>query len=348
MAIIILSNIMDTFNALMENNTSIQTIAFILFSIYILNTYFFNSSKSIYVSELYIYPIKGCGGIRMEKISMCSTGFKHDRRWLIVNSKGKFITQREKPELCNILPIVKDDGTLILRGPNMWDLAVPTINAKTKFIDVTIWDDTVYNCPDQGDEASDWINDYLDTDGYRLVWMDTPLNTIRHAPKKHSKHNALNGKLPFISFADAFNYLILGRESLNDLNYKLAKKRAPTLEMNRFRPNIVTIGGKPYEEDTYNHIKIGTYNFIGVKHCTRCIVTTTNQLTAEQTGIKGEPLKTFRTYRRDPNQNDKIVFGENLSSLLPTYNDLSKLHKFSGVIRVGDKIDVITRKHRGF
>ena len=89
MAVIILSNIMDTFNALMENNTSIQTIAFILFSIYILDTYFFNRSKSIYVSELYIYPIKGCGGIRMEKISMCSTGFKHDRRWLIVNSKGK-------------------------------------------------------------------------------------------------------------------------------------------------------------------------------------------------------------------------------------------------------------------
>ena len=52
-------------------------------------------------------------------------------------------------------------------------------------------------------------------------------------------------------------------------------------------------------------------------------------------------MKTFRTYRRVPNQNDKVVFGENLSSLLPTYNDLSKLHKFSGVIRVGDKIDVI-------
>ena len=232
-------------------------------------------------------------------------------------------------------------------APSMWDLAVPTVN-DGDFIDVKIWDDTVYNCPDQGDEASDWINDYLDTEGYRLVWMDTPLNTIRHSPAKYSQHKALGGKLPYASFADAFNYLIVGQESLTDLNYRLAKKRASTLPMNRFRPNIVTVGGRAFEEDTYGHIKIGTYDFLGVKHCTRCIVTTTNQVTAEQAGIKGEPLKTLRTFRRDPNQSDKIVFGENLSSLLPTYNDPDKLHNFCGVIRVGDQVDVITRKHRGF
>ena len=331
-----------------QNITDIQLIGILLISLYIIRTFFLNDSKPIYVSELYIYPVKGCGGIRMEKVSMCTTGFKYDRRWLIVDSKGKFVTQREKPDICNILPLVQEDGTLILRGPDMWDLAVPTINKNTTFIDVTIWNDKVYNCPDQGDEAADWINDYLDTDGYRLVWMDTPLNTIRHAPAKWSNNQALNGKLPFISFADAFNYLILGQETLNDLNHRLAAKRATALPMNRFRPNIVTVGGKPYEEDTYNRIKIGTYNFVGVKHCTRCIVTTTNQITAQQDGIKGEPLRTFRTYRRDPGQNGKVVFGENLSSILPSDGDENKLHKFSGVIRVGDKVNVITRKSRGF
>merc|ERR1711871_92904 len=124
----------------------------------------------------------------------------------------------------------------------------------------------------------------------------------------------------------------------------LSRKRSSTLPMSRFRPNIVTIGGKPYEEDTYNQIKIGTYNFLGVKHCTRCIVTTTNQVTAQQDGIKGEPLKTLRTYRR--NWSGKVVFGENLSLLLPNLADNKKLHKFCGVLRVGDEVDVVTRKHR--
>ena len=92
----------------------VQTIGLLLFSIYVLKTYVFTSAKNIYVAELYVYPIKGCGGIRVEKVSMCTTGFKHDRRWMIVDESGKFVTQREKPELCNIWPLVQEDGTLVL------------------------------------------------------------------------------------------------------------------------------------------------------------------------------------------------------------------------------------------
>lgn len=93
----------------------VQLIGLLLFSIYVLKTYVFTSAKNIHVAELYVYPIKGCAGIRVEKVSMCTTGFKHDRRWMIVDESGKFVTQREKPELCNIWPLVQEDGTLVLR-----------------------------------------------------------------------------------------------------------------------------------------------------------------------------------------------------------------------------------------
>ena len=107
-----------SFEELVDKLTSmpdVQTIGLLLFSIYVLKTYVFTSAKNIYVAELYVYPIKGCGGIRVEKVSMCTTGFKHDRRWMIVDESGKFVTQREKPELCNIWPLVQEDGTLVLR-----------------------------------------------------------------------------------------------------------------------------------------------------------------------------------------------------------------------------------------
>ena len=52
-----------------------------------------------YVSALYTYPVKSCGGIRHEQIDLGTRGLKFDRQWMVVDQTNKFVTQRECPRL---------------------------------------------------------------------------------------------------------------------------------------------------------------------------------------------------------------------------------------------------------
>ncbi len=148
----------------------------------------------------------------------------------------------------------------------------------------------------------------------RLVYM--PDATNRRVDKAYASYDEIT------SFSDAYPISLIGQLSLDDLNTRLQEP----VPINRFRPNIVFTGGEPFEEDTMEEFSINDIKFSGVKLCARCVVTTINQ----DDGEKGnEPLKTLATYRM---RNNKIYFGHNL------------LHKGSGVISVGDELEIIKTK----
>ncbi|HEY9015982.1 MAG TPA: MOSC domain-containing protein, partial [Gemmatimonadales bacterium] len=120
-----------------------------------------------------------------------------------------------------------------------------------------------------------------------------------------------------VSFADAFPFLVISKESLADLNGRLAQP----LPMNRFRPNLVIAGaGYPYAEDRWKQMRIGEITFSLVKPCSRCVITTTDQSTAER---GKEPLRTLSRYRK---VDGKAMFGQNA------------VHDRPGQLRVGDPV----------
>ncbi len=136
-----------------------------------------------------------------------------------------------------------------------------------------------------------------------------------------------SGRLPAVSFADGYPYLLIGQASLDDLNQRLPID-SQSIEMLRFRPNIIVSGSLPYEEDSWHHFQIGDLNFYGVKPCARCVLTTIDPAT----GQKGkEPLRTLATYRQ---WKHKILFGQNVLPDSAT----------TGVLRVGQTIEVISRQ----
>jgi uncharacterized protein len=55
--------------------------------------------QPVRVSELYIYPVKGARGIRVGAAELTPRGLRHDRRFMIVDEAGRFISQREVPAL---------------------------------------------------------------------------------------------------------------------------------------------------------------------------------------------------------------------------------------------------------
>ncbi|MBS3946077.1 MAG: MOSC domain-containing protein [Melioribacter sp.] len=265
-----------------------------------------------YISGLYIYPVKSLGGIRLQSAEVTNRGLKNDRRWLLVDESGKFITQRTHPQMA-LISVELREKSLEFNHKNInASLLINTENVSKEKIEVVIWDDSV-PAKKVCAEADEWFSDMLNLK-CRLVYM--PDESIRPVDKKYSFDNEIVG------FADAYPFLLMGQSSLDDLNSRLQDK----LPMNRFRPNIVFNGGDPFDEDCIKSFSVGGVTFYPVKPCARCVVTTIDQVS----GVKNEePLKTLSTYRT---VNNKVMFGQNL------------LHRGSGLISVGDEMKIIEWK----
>ncbi len=252
-----------------------------------------------------VYPVKSARGIALDAWEVDEFGLRYDRRWMVVDDTGTFLTQRTHPRMALIAPSI-GDGVLRLEAPNMPVLETrlnPTHSVTTQ---AAVWDD-VCGASWLGEHEAEWFTEFLEIP-CSLVHM--PDSVIRPANPVYAPAGAK------VSFADAFPFLIISEESLADLNRRLSDP----VPMNRFRPNLVVAGGGPYAEDSWCEIVIGELPFKVVKPCPRCVVTTTDQITTS----KGkEPLRTLATYRR---VNGDVMFGQNA------------VHAGPGRLQVGDTV----------
>ena len=268
----------------------------------------------ITLAALHVYPVKGCRGFKPAAAWAGSRGLDGDRRWLIVDGTGTFITQRMHPQLALVAPEPSPQA-LVLRAPGRPDLAVPLAADGTPAADsgtaaVTVWKDTV-QARDAGEEAAAWLSAWLGEPA-RLVHM--PDEVRRPVDPKY----AVPGDI--VSFADGFPWLLISEGSLADLNRRLERP----IPMERFRPNLVVAGCDPFAEDTWKRIRIGEAVFRIVKPCARCVVTTIDHERGTADGP--EPLRTLATYRR---VGDGVMFGQNL------------LADHAGRLRVGADVEIL-------
>lgn len=254
------------------------------------------------------------GGIAVYSANVTSRGLQYDRRFMLVDENNCFLTQRQFPEMALLRTAIENDKLLVFhkdfKEQKIVLPLVPETDSKTHM--VKIWDDF---CEAQqvSKEADNWFSLQLKF-SCRLVYM--PEKTERKVDPKYALHNDIT------SFADGYPALIIGQESLDDLNNRLTEK----LPMNRFRPSIVFTGGAAFAEDKIEHFRIREIDFYGVKLSARCVITATNQDTAI---TAKEPLKTLAGYRM---KNNKVFFGQNL------------LLKGNGKISIGDKIEIVAQQ----
>ncbi|MGZ5032650.1 MAG: MOSC domain-containing protein [Usitatibacter sp.] len=267
---------------------------------------------AVTLSALHIYPVKGLKGISLTEARCTDRGLEHDRRWMVVDSEGVFLSQREHPKMATVWTDI-GDGALSLSAPDISTVDVPLDPRSSPSMRVRVWN-SVCDASPVSPYADAWLSDYLGLP-CRLVYM--PEDSLRLSNAKF----AGEGKL--VGFADAFAYLIAGEASLCDLNARLAARGHPALPMNRFRPNLVVSGAAPYEEDGWKEIRVGEAVLRSVKPCGRCQVTTTDQSTGEVRGP--EPLATLSTYR------DSKEFGAMFGMNLVTVK--------GGMVKVGDRIE---------
>jgi len=264
--------------------------------------------NKISVTQLFIYPVKSFAGIQVDQSDVDNMGLKFDRRWMVVSPEGKFITQRTVPKMVMINTHL-DNEQLTLSTKNKPSHCVPLVTDVSEKMDVNIWKDTV-TVKKVGKETDQWISDVLGVDCH-LVYIED--DVVRQCDLEFSEAGERTG------FADGFPILIISEESLADLNKRLEL----TVDMRRFRPNIVISGVEPFAEDNLTLFSINDIDMKGVKLCDRCPMPMIDPDRGER--ISQEPIATLSSYRK---WDRKIFFGMNV------------IQKNQGVIAIGDELTI--------
>lgn len=262
------------------------------------------------LSALHVFPVKSCAAQAPREARVEPRGLVDDRRWMIVDADGKFMTARKHPRMTLVNAHV-DVGILRVTAPGMATQQVRPDADTDARLDVTVWGSMV--SARRADAPSDeWISTYLGQHAH-FVHMD------EHAGRPIDANYAHIGDE--VSFADGFPLLLISQAALDGLNERLARP----LPMLRFRPNLVVAGTAAHAEDDWRRIRIGGIEFDVVKACTRCVVTTVDFERGEF-GADGEPLRTLLGYRRTA---AGVTFGQNL------------IPRGSGTLRIGDEVTVL-------
>lgn len=260
------------------------------------------------VTRLFIHPVKSLGGMTVQYFGIDRFGPCWDRRWLVVDPQGRFLTQRQHARMAQIT-VSMEGGQVTLCADGHAKVRFSAADFGGETIEVEIWRDRCQaSCGPVW--LDDWIGTVLQTPA-RVVFM--PEDSRRFVDPQFARHQET------VSFADGFPLLLATDASLQAFNTHL---QTP-VGMERFRPNLVIDGTTPYAEDGWRRIRVGTVDFIVAKPCSRCAIPTIDPLTAQK-----QP-EVFKTLKATRSRNGEVFFGQNL---IPVG---------TGVIRVGDPVLVL-------
>lgn len=258
------------------------------------------------LSGLYLYPIKSTAPLAVEQALVEARGLQHDRRWMVVDEQGKFLTGRQLPQL-TLVRATPDAAGLAVEAPGMPLLRVALADLGGA-LPVTVWKSAL-EARGCGIAADDWLSTYLQRP-VRLVHMDADVHRPVQSARAHPGDE--------VSFADGHPLMLITHAALDALNMRLAKP----VSMLQFRPNLVVEGAPAHAEDEWRRVRIGEVVFDVAKACTRCVFTTVDPLSGER-DPEGEPLRTLARYRRTE---EGVTFGQHL------------IPRSVGSIRIGDRV----------
>ena len=135
------------------------------------------------LSQLNSYPLKSAGGISLANSNLDQRGLVHDRRWMVVDDSGQFMSQRTSPKMALINTEI-DGQTLILNAPRMSELCLPLFPTAGESQEVEIWGDRC-EAWTADPQAELWISEYLGK-SCKIVFM--PDHRDRKSTRLNSSH----------------------------------------------------------------------------------------------------------------------------------------------------------------
>lgn len=272
---------------------------------------------------LYVHPVKGARGVAVATAEVRPRGLRYDRRWMIVDADGRFVSQRTHPRLRALVPHLGADRLTLALDP----AADPTLTPTTTPPPL----DLPLDAPATADRhARVWGDDVAvagcgpDADAWLAAWLGPGYALVRHPRDAHRPVDPAYGRDgDAVAFADGFPYLVVTTASLAALNAAAGR----TFDVARFRANLVVDGATPWAEDRWTHLRVGDAAFELVKPCVRCVVTTLDPAGApapEAPAAAREPLATLARLHA--------------TSKGPAFG-VNALAREGGALHVGDPVD---------
>lgn len=280
--------------------------------------------QTVTVTGIHVYPVKSMRGICLQVATLTSKGLLNDRQWMVADSGGRFVTQRDKPGLALVTTSLDECG-VTLSLPGHGSVTIPFERIDGEPVVTRVWKDACETV-DQGPEISAWLTQALAS--------ETPLRLVRMAPgfKRSLNKAPLLGEGTTTGFADAAPFLVANEASLGELNANLKSASLAGVPMNRFRPNIVISGIEAFAEHRLRSVAAPHYQLDMRYPCERCVVTTIDQDTAQKHPL-AEPFKTLKLINPMPGPKRAPAFAENA---VLTHGNLEK-------IAVGDQLRAVFR-----
>lgn len=278
-----------------------------------------DAARQMTIASIHIYPVKAGRAIDLAEAVVEPCGLAGDRRWMVVDPDGKFITQRAEPALALVAAShgtgYRTGESLHLSAAGMPPLLIPAPAEAygAEMVWVSVWQSKV-RAAAAGPAADAWFSAYLGRP-VRLVHLDDPA--------RRQVDPEFGAPEDRVSFADGYPLLLTAEGSLDALGQWLIEDGQPAVPMTRFRPSVVVAGSAPWAEDGWRRIQLGAVPFRVAKPCGRCVVTTIDQQTAER---GKQPLAMLGRRRRF---GQRLVFGQNL------------IPDATGTIRIGDPVRVL-------
>jgi uncharacterized protein YcbX len=263
------------------------------------------------VASLHVYPLKSAAGLDVHEAVARAEGFAWDRRWMIVDAAGRFVTQRGWPRLARVevgLAAAQDEAELTVRVPGVGEAVAPSATGRGARVEVEVWGDRVL-----AEAVAPRVDELLS------AFLEMPVRVVGFPPDAVRPCDPAYARAgDRVGFADGFPYLVTTTGSLAALEAEVGA----SLEMRRFRPNIVVGCDTAWAEDGWREATVAGLPLRLVKPCGRCTMVTVDPTT----GRAGrEPLRTLNRTRR---QGRAVIFGQN--AVLDA----------EGLVRVGDPFAV--------
>ncbi|XP_050540108.1 molybdenum cofactor sulfurase isoform X2 [Daktulosphaira vitifoliae] len=234
------------------------------------------------VSRIFVYPIKSCGFIEVNRWPVDTYGLKYDRTWAIINEKGVCITQIQEPKLCLIRPQINlCKSIMVLNFAGNLNNNSVTISLenyshyKIKTGKICIGSQVKgFDC---GDEVAFWLSTNLDRPNLRLI------KCIDRTSIKSNNHDKSNMN---ILAANQCSYSLTTESTVNWIMRKL-KDDITDVDFDsvlfRFRSNILVSGDIPANSEVnWTKISIGKIKLLVHSPCVRCKIICIDQTKANQ------------------------------------------------------------------
>ncbi|WEX78446.1 MOSC domain-containing protein [Sinorhizobium numidicum] len=266
------------------------------------------------VIGLNIHPLKSGRAVPQSTVTVSLDGLAGDRRFMVVEPDGRFVTQRELQALAQVEAMHVDGGVNLKMNGNELSVRFDP----DRRLDIRVWSSDV-----DAAVADDTVNETLSG------WFGRPVKLV-HMDEGAERFVGAEwaGTAAPVGFADGFPTLITTTGSLADLNNTLIEKGQEPVGMDRFRTNILVDCDEPWAEDFWESLEIAGVVFDLVKPCARCIMTTQDQTTGERIGgnpIQGLSEKRMSADRRVPG----VLFGWNA------------VPRGEGSVKLGDEVKVV-------